>query len=586
MSADHSIRAVTYYRKSNEDDGGSVEQQQKWALAAAPQQGIEILREFTDQAKKGHETATRTAFHDMLRFCQQEGKQGRPVEAIVCWHPNRFSRADSIETGWFVHEFRKAGVCRMFTAARGWVDFGRMEDRIIFGIEQDASNHRYVVDLAQDATRGRLAGAREGRWMGGPIPYGYRPEMEKVTVKGKTRWRTARLVLGPDAEADVVRRIFLDYANTAVGLRQLAQRLTADGVPTPRGGKSWTVHTVRNILTHPVYLGRLVWGRRVQGKFFGVVDAELVPLTGPRKSRPNGKAVRAPSQTHEPLVDVAVWERCQAKLARRKKERQPRLGCYALSGLVRCGHCGANMVARVVEAKGHSYRRVFCGTYNRCGSPACEYNAVDADALARAVVEKLQERLFSEGALEALRREISGQADGAVATGKALAALEARLAVLERKVDQAGRRVVDEDDEALVPTLRKHLKAVTAERDELARQVEAARRSRQPAGDLEEVIREAMALAGRFQEALTAEDGDLLREVLGEAVSYVELFFDHSPAPGGKVHSDYARGLIYLRPQRWNESTSGCSVPGSRRTTAALPRAAPGRPGCARPRRS
>jgi DNA invertase Pin-like site-specific DNA recombinase len=440
MSADHLIPAVFYGRKSDEDDGGSVQQQLDWARKVAPEAGIEIVHEFADQAKKGHETASRTDFHAMLAFCQQRAKQGRPVEVVVCWHSNRFSRSDSHETGYYLWSFRQAGVCRMLTS-RGWTDFSRMEDRLLHGIEQEAANHRNVVQLAEEATRGRISGAEAGRWMGGPIPYGYRPELEKVTVKGKTRWRTARLVLGPDAEVAVVRRIFRDYATTAVGLRRLAQRLTADGVPTPRGGKDWGVHAVKYILTHPVYLGRLVWGRRVRGKFFGVVNAKLEPLTGPRKSRPNNPAgyvyPKDPVLTHEPLVDVATWERCQEKLASRQKGRQPRLGCYALSGLVRCGHCEANMVARVVEMKGHSYRRVLCGTYNRCGSPACEHNAVHADALTRAVVAKLRANLFGPEALRALRAEVRQQtSEGAVGDGQ-LKALEARLAVLERKVDQA-----------------------------------------------------------------------------------------------------------------------------------------------------
>jgi DNA invertase Pin-like site-specific DNA recombinase len=573
MSADHSIRAVAYYRKSNEDDGGSVEQQQKWALAAAPRENVEIVGEFSDQAKKGHETASRTAFHEMLAFCQQQARSGRPVGAIVCWHPNRFSRSDSHETGYYLWSFRQAGVRRMYTAARGWTDFGRMEDRILQGIEQEASSHRYVVDLARDCTRGRLSGARDGRWMGGPIPHGYRPEMEKVTVKGRTRWRTARLILGPDDEVAVVRQLFLDYANTAMGLRTLAQRLTAAGVPSPRGGKKgWGTNTIKRILQNPAYLGRLVWGRRTEGKFFGVVNAELVPLEGPQKSRPNASWVSAPDQTHEPLVDLPTWERCQEKLARRRKDRQPRFGCYALSGLVRCGHCGGNMVARVnragVGGRKHAYRRVLCGTYNRAGGPSCQYNAVDADALARAVVKKLREHLLGPEALDALREEIKRQGKEAAAGGGNLTALEGRLAQLAKGVERAARRVVGEEDEALVPALRKQLQAVQREHDELARQVAAARRSGRPGATAEEVIAEALALAGRLDEALAKAGGDQLRAVLGEAISYVELFFEHAPtATGKRVRSRYARGLIYVRPQRWNEYTQVNGPPAPCRKT-------------------
>src|SRR5438552_2901749 len=89
------LRAVAYYRKSNDDDGSSIDQQREWAHTACQKEGIELVREFADQAKKGHETATRTAFHEMLAFCQQEARRKSTVRAIVTWHTNRFSRSDS-----------------------------------------------------------------------------------------------------------------------------------------------------------------------------------------------------------------------------------------------------------------------------------------------------------------------------------------------------------------------------------------------------------------------------------------------------------------------------------------------------------
>jgi DNA invertase Pin-like site-specific DNA recombinase len=136
MSAGHStnglpLRAVAYFRKSNEDGGESVEQQRQWAVKTCPEENIEIVREFADQGKPGHENAKRTDFHEMLRFCQQQYQLGTSIDAVVCWNPNRFSRADSQETGWYVWEIRKSGVSRMFSASNGWIDFDRMEDRIL-----------------------------------------------------------------------------------------------------------------------------------------------------------------------------------------------------------------------------------------------------------------------------------------------------------------------------------------------------------------------------------------------------------------------------------------------------------------------
>src|SRR5262249_58541323 len=118
---------------------------------------------FVDEGKKGHDPRKRTQFHAMLAYCRDAWQRRQPVDAVVCWHPNRFSRADSIETSWFLHEFRQCGVERMFTSA-GWVDFTRMEDRILFGITQDASSHKYSVDLAAASTRGKLDVARNGQF--------------------------------------------------------------------------------------------------------------------------------------------------------------------------------------------------------------------------------------------------------------------------------------------------------------------------------------------------------------------------------------------------------------------------------------
>jgi DNA invertase Pin-like site-specific DNA recombinase len=201
------LAAVAYYRKSNEDGGDSIDQQRTWAAETAAREAITIQAEFADQARTGHETARRTDFHAMLRYCQQRHKDGRPIDCILCWHADRFSRADSQETSWYVWELRKAGVGRMLTASR-WIDFARMEDRVLFNIEQDTSNHPYVINLARAATRGRISAAKEGRWNGGQVPYAYRVEYEIVSVRGKKKRRPVRLVKGPEAEVEVVRWMF------------------------------------------------------------------------------------------------------------------------------------------------------------------------------------------------------------------------------------------------------------------------------------------------------------------------------------------------------------------------------------------
>ena len=275
------IRGVLYARMSSNDQDGSIEQQQAWAGDACPKAGIDVLAEFIDSAKKGHDTARRTDFQRMLDFCQTAHHRRQPIDAIVCWHSNRFSRSDSVETSWFIHEFRKAGVHRMLTAS-GWIDFRRMQDRILFGINQDASNNAMAVQLGRDALRGKRAPAEAGYFCGGPVPIGYRLQVcEGVAAKGKKKTHQ-RLVIDPQW-APFVRQLFEEYATGRTSLYQLAQRLNADGIPTPRAiqehekaGGRWYPGGISSILRNETYLGGgLIWNRSCAGSSSGLLAVRL-----------------------------------------------------------------------------------------------------------------------------------------------------------------------------------------------------------------------------------------------------------------------------------------------------------------------
>jgi DNA invertase Pin-like site-specific DNA recombinase len=555
-------RAVAYYRKSNEDDGCSVEQQKEWAREACAREGVKIVREFTDQAKKGHETASRADFLEMLEFCRRQAGRGTPVDAIVCWHPNRFSRSDSQETSWFIWEFRKVGTNRIFTASHGWRDFRRMEDRILFNIEQDASNHQYVINLARDSTRGRIRAARKARYNGGSVPYGYRLALD---AQGEKYY-----ALGPDVEVEAVRWIFRAYADTEIGVRGIAEELTRRGVPTGTGRPYWGQSTVRGILSNPAYLGRTVWNRRRGGKFFAVAGDQVRP-----RERPTGR--NAPQEwigpaegTHEPLVDPETFARCQEKAGRRKGGKGKRNPAFLLSGLVRCGHCGSAMIGRTNvfrrDGKELRYRRYYCCGYNRGGKVVCQVNGISADALARAVLRRLREGWLNPAALEALRAEIRRQDEQERGEGPArLEALRVRLQALERKVDQAAGRLLEEEDGALLPGLRQKMKELVQQRDALAADLDTLGKASArggPAADAEAAVEAALAMMGRLDTATEADDAVALRAVLQEAVSFVELHFDHQPY-GRRTRSVFSHGLVHRRTDRRLDSITGraSSVP-------------------------
>jgi site-specific DNA recombinase len=351
---------------------------------------------------------------------------------------------------------------------------------------------------------------------------------------------------------ETVRWIFRTYADTELGARGIAEELTRRGVPTATGKRCWSQSTVRDILTNPAYLGQVVWNRRRGGKFFAVVDCKVTPRKEAGNGARNPKEAWVSGASHEALVDVETFERCQAKRVRRGKGMRRGRGEFLLSGLVRCGHCGSAMIGRTHTlregGKVYRYRRYYCGGYNRGGKAVCQVNGISADALERAVLRKLCSAWLNREVLDALREEIRRQ-DRQEAGGNPARVedLRTRLRAAERKVAQAAGRILDEEDEALLPGLRQKMKELVRQRDDLAAEAEALERRPVPAADLEAGVDAAVAMMERLDKAMHDDDAAALRAVLREAVAQVELWFDYRPY-GKRTRSLFARGLIYRRP--------------------------------------
>jgi hypothetical protein len=228
---------------------------------------------------------------------------------------------------------------------------------------------------------------------------------------------------------------------------------------------------------------------------------------------------------------------------------------FLLSGLVRCGHCEYGMIGRTDKPDRGSRqetRRLFvCGGYNNYGKAVCLRRGVDADALAAAVLAKLEAlaRDFLEPSnLRQLREEIARQdaAESGHAEGDGRRA-KARLEQLERAVQKAADRVLDEENEALFPELRARLLARKQERDAARAEVEALASRPEQGSDRQAKVDAAVAMVTKLAKSIRAEDRGEVQAVLSEWLSRVEVWF--RPVALGKVRTcnRFARGLILLR---------------------------------------
>jgi len=141
--------------------------------------------------------------------------------------------------------------------------------------------------------------------------------------------------------AAIIRQLFAWYTDPQErpSVYKLAQRLSEQGVPTPRGGKYWGESTLRHILTNPAYMGTAYYNRR-----------HTIPAQqrGPHL-QPMGKGTSTRMNPPEEWVPVPVpalitaeeFAQAQARLALNRKmaSRNNTRQDYLLRALVSCGYC-------------------------------------------------------------------------------------------------------------------------------------------------------------------------------------------------------------------------------------------------------
>jgi site-specific DNA recombinase len=211
----------------------------------------------------------------------------------------------------------------------------------------------YREDNAHKIRRGQAGRVGRGLNAGG-LTYGY------ASVPGDAG---KRVIL--EAEAEIVRRIFHEYAGGRTP-RDIAHDLNRDRLRPPRG-RAWNASTINGntrrgtgLLQNELYAGRLVWNK---------VRMIKDPDTGKRVSRPNPKSEWQTADVPElAIVPRELFETAQ----KRKKARsathpsQQRRSRYLLSGLLRCGTCGAGMSTNGKDKSGRI--RIRCSAATESGT--------------------------------------------------------------------------------------------------------------------------------------------------------------------------------------------------------------------------
>lgn len=405
-------RAAIYARYSTDlQNDRSVEDQTALCEEHARRSGWAVVGRYHDRARSGATITGRAGLAALLADAVSGAFDLIVVEAL-----DRVSR-DQADLATIYKRLTFLGV--QIVAVHDGV-----ADPIQVGIRGLVSE-LFLTDLKHKVRRGMTAVVADGRNAGGRA-YGYRP------VLG----RPGELEI-VEEEAEIVRRIFREYVD-GDSPRTIVARLNDEGVPPPRGD-GWNASTVNGsrargygILRNPLYDGRIVWNR---------VRMVRNPDTGRRISRENPPSEwREIEAEHLRIVPAEVFAAAQ-RPGRTKGRTGPRGARRLLSGLLRCGSCGAGMF--IAERDG-AYIAVRCSGHRErgtCGNRK-KYNLRRIEA---AVVDGLKGRLthpevleaYIEGWLEERRTDAQGRAKAEARRDRARAALD-RLsdALIDGRVDK------------------------------------------------------------------------------------------------------------------------------------------------------
>ena len=319
----------------------------------------------------------RPAFQQML----EDIKNGK-VNCVITKDLSRFGR-NHIEVGKYIEKiFPYLGV--RFIAINDRYD----------SIENDAQANNIIIpfkNLINDAycrdisikIRSNLEAKRKkGDFVGAFAPYGYQ----------KSEADKNRLAIDDEA-AEVIRSIFKLYLQGKSAYK-IADKLNKEDTLTPMDYKrekgsefytgfkkeirsKWTHVNVLRILKNPVYKGILIQGR------------ETTPNYKVKKRITKDKSKWSKvEKNHEAIISPVDFDNVQDLLRMDTRTGNTEEKVYFLSGIVRCGDCGGNMVRKTVPSGKKKFVYYVCANH-KSDKTICSPHCINAEALERSVLRLL-----------------------------------------------------------------------------------------------------------------------------------------------------------------------------------------------------
>lgn len=376
------MNIAIYSRKSKiTDKGESIENQIELCTKyiESHYNNVDNVYKYEDEGFSG-KNIERPQFKSMMIAAKH-----KKFSVIICYRLDRISR-NITDFSKLVDELKTLGID--FVSIKEQFDTTSPMGRAMMYISS------VFAQLERETTAERIRDnmlelCKTGRWLGGMTPLGF--DVQKTIENGK---RVSYLSIN-NGEIEAVKLIYNKYLEYG-SLFQTNKYMLQNNI----SGRKWTTSKISFILKSPYYVksNELLFkylknkGINVSGTPNGNGMLPYNTHFQDRKFKPINEWIYVVGN-HQGIINSIDWINIQEKLNKNKSIRNlGKTNKCLLTGLLRCGNCGALMVMLYGSKRKDGTRPVYykCGHKQAGGTDICNIDNIRANTIDNMVVEQLK----------------------------------------------------------------------------------------------------------------------------------------------------------------------------------------------------
>ena len=388
-------RCLLYSRVSTEIqvDGYSLDAQKNGLKRFAEREEMTVVDMYEDAGKSGKSIEGRPAFKKLL----SDVENGLDVDYVLVYKLSRFGRnaADILNSLALLQTYDVNLIC-----IEEGIDSSQTSGKLLISVLSAVAEIERE-NILEQTMNGRREKARQGKWNGGPPPYGYMIKDGVLQIE--------------EDEAKIVKMVFEMYTTTKIGYTGIAKYLNLQGITKKKRKESdvtiFSGRFIQILLDNPVYCGKIAYGRRMREKVKGKKNEYRIVAK---------KDFSITEGQHEAIVSEEIWEKAHSKRINTGVKFASKSGqdrAYLLTGILKCPKCGSSMYANRIRwtKKDGTYKEVMyyaCSRNKQERGHYCDYSAnlkkTDIEPL---VIEFIKELVQDEHFAVEIKKKIGLQVD-------------------------------------------------------------------------------------------------------------------------------------------------------------------------------